>query len=87
MRDRVDTYEEEEEEEAMTKVESKRSSVAAMGAASEQVHNGPAESSCPGAPGAPASRSHVVKQASRESLYRKNAECEVYDDGTNTFFW
>lgn len=68
----------------MTKVESKRSSVAAMGAAGEQVHNGPAESSCPGAS---ANRSHVVKQTSRESLYRKNAECEVYDDGTNTFFW
>lgn len=72
----------------MTKVESKRSSVAVMGAAGEQVHNGPADSSCPGAPGAAAnSKSHVVKQTSRESLYRKNAECEVYDDGTNTFFW
>lgn len=72
----------------MTKVESKRSSVAVMGSAGEHVHNGPAESSCPGAPGAPASsKSHVVKQTSRESLYRKNAECEVYDDGTNTFFW
>lgn len=69
----------------MTKVDSKRSSVALMGAAGEQVHNSPAESSCPGAPAS--SKSHVVKQTSRESLYRKNAECEVYDDGTNTFFW
>lgn len=73
----------------MTKVESKRSSVAVMGAAGEQVHSGPAaESSSTGAPGASSnSKTHVVKQTSRESLYRKNAECEVYDDGTNTFFW
>lgn len=67
----------------MTKVESKRSSVSVMGAAGEQVYNGPSEPSCPAAN----SKAHVVKQTSRESLYRKNVECEVYDDGTNTFFW
>lgn len=57
----------------MTKHESKRSSVAAA----EPADNGPAE---------PASAA-VTKQSSRENLHRRNAECEVYDDGTNTFFW
>uniref|UniRef100_A0A8C6SGG3 Uncharacterized protein n=1 Tax=Neogobius melanostomus TaxID=47308 RepID=A0A8C6SGG3_9GOBI len=35
----------------------------------------------------PAVRPKVMKQASKESLHRRNTECEVYDDGTNTFFW
>ncbi|KAK7891611.1 hypothetical protein WMY93_023574 [Mugilogobius chulae] len=29
----------------------------------------------------------MMKQTSKESLHRKNTESEVYDDGTNTFFW
>lgn len=69
----------------MTRVESKRSSVAAISAAAEQVYNGPVEPGCPNQ-GAPV-KQIVMKQSSRESLYRRNTECEVYDDGTNTFFW
>lgn len=79
---------------AMTKPESKRSSVAAINATgkcataasvAEQVSNGPIE------PGFTNQSTHlkagVMKQTSRESLHRRNTECEVYDDGTNTFFW
>lgn len=62
-------------EEAMTKAESRRSMAGA-----EPVHNGPVE------PGSSTMRA-VLKQSSRENLHRKNTECEVYDDGTNTFFW
>lgn len=60
----------------MTKPESKRSSVATTDH-SGHVNNGPVESM----------RAGVLKQSSRENLQRKNTECEVYDDGTNTFFW
>lgn len=75
---------------AMTKPESKRSSVAAIHvtgkcasafSAAEHVNNGPAESA------SSTMRAGVLKQSSRENLHRKNTECEVYDDGTNTFFW
>lgn len=74
----------------MTKPESKRSSVAAINvtskcatafSAAEHVNNGPVESVSTNM------RAGVLKQSSRENLHRKNTECEVYDDGTNTFFW
>lgn len=69
---------------AMTKPESKRSSVAAndnTGKGAEHVNNSPVESMSSNM------RAGVLKQSSRENLHRKNTECEVYDDGTNTFFW
>lgn len=74
----------------MTKSESKKSSVAAISGAgkcatAEQVKNGSVESGSPDP--SSQSRAGVMKQTSRESLHRKNTECEVYDDGTNTFFW
>uniref|UniRef100_A0A674PQ00 Phosphatidylserine synthase n=1 Tax=Takifugu rubripes TaxID=31033 RepID=A0A674PQ00_TAKRU len=74
----------------MTKPESKRSSVAAINvtgkcatafSAAEHVIDGPVESASSNM------RAGVLKQSSRENLHRKNTECEVYDDGTNTFFW
>lgn len=78
----------------MTKPESKKGGVAAINAtgkcatassAAEQVNNGSVEAGGPehSAP----SKAKVMKQSSRESLHRRNTECEVYDDGTNTFFW
>ncbi|KAM9376563.1 phosphatidylserine synthase 2 isoform 1-T2 [Pholidichthys leucotaenia] len=66
----------------MTKPESKRSGIAA---AAEQVNNGSVDPGCPDH--STAVRPKVMKQTSRESLHRRNTECEVYDDGTNTFFW
>lgn len=78
----------------MTKPESKKSSVASINAtgkcataasAAEQVNNGSIEPGCPSQ--SPQIKGGVMKQTSRESLYRRNTECEVYDDGTNTFFW
>lgn len=63
----------------MTKQESKKGGVA------EQVNNGPVEPRCP-EQSAPI-KAKVMKQTSRESLHRRNTESEVYDDGTNTFFW
>eukprot|EP00064_Thunnus_orientalis_P010313 superscaffoldBa00001388_g10339 len=78
----------------MTKQESKKSGVAAVNAAgkcasaacaAEQVNNGPVEPRCPDQ-SAPI-KAKVMKQTSRESLHRRNTESEVYDDGTNTFFW
>lgn len=80
--------------EAMTKPESKKSSVAAISAtgkcataaaAAEQLKNGAVEPGCPDQ--SAHIRASVMKQTSRESLHRRNTECEVYDDGTNTFFW
>ena len=76
----------------MTKPESKRGCGAAISAAGkcatstgEQVKNGSVE------PGCPEQSTHIkaklLKQTSRESMHRRNTECEVYDDGTNTFFW
>lgn len=35
----------------------------------------------------PANRSKSGKQTSKENLSRRTTESEVYDDGTNTFFW
>uniref|UniRef100_A0A3Q2CL79 Uncharacterized protein n=1 Tax=Cyprinodon variegatus TaxID=28743 RepID=A0A3Q2CL79_CYPVA len=35
----------------------------------------------------PEGQSGGLKQTSRDGLHRRNAESEVYDDGTNTFFW
>lgn len=70
----------------MTKPESKKSSVASpvksSSVAGDQVNNGSVEPSH-----TPQIRASVMRQTSRESLHRKNTECEVYDDGTNTFFW
>lgn len=73
---------------AMTKTEKKSavssSVVAGKGSvsAAEQVNNGAVELSCQ-----EQSKPKVMKQTSRESLHQRNTECEVYDDGTNTFFW
>lgn len=36
---------------------------------------------------AAASKSKSGKQTSKENLSRRITESEVYDDGTNTFFW
>lgn len=78
----------------MTKPESKKSSVAAINAtgkcataspAALQVNNGTVEPGCPDQ--STPIKAKVMKQTSRESLHRRNTECEVYDDGTNTFFW
>ncbi|KAM7002659.1 phosphatidylserine synthase 2 [Tautogolabrus adspersus] len=76
----------------MTKSESKKSSVAAItgkyataASAAEQVKNGSVESGSPDH--SSQAKASVMKQTSRESLYWKNSESEVYDDGTNTFFW
>lgn len=74
----------------MTKLESRKSGVvtgksAYATPAVERVSNGTME---PGSldQSAPI-KAKVIKQTSREMLHRKNTECEVYDDGTNTFFW
>lgn len=74
----------------MTKSESKRSGVSAgkcasAASAAEQVNNGSFDVGFPEP--SPAAKAKVLKQTSKESLHRRNAECEVYDDGTNTFFW
>lgn len=76
----------------MTKPESKRSGGATINAtgkgaaaAAEQVNNGSVDPGCPDQ-SAPI-KAKVIKQISRDSLHRRNTESEVYDDGTNTFFW
>lgn len=69
---------------AMTKPESKRSCVTTTdntGKGPEHVNNSPVESVGTNM------RTGVLKQSSRENVHRRNTECEVYDDGTNTFFW
>ncbi|KAL7867614.1 hypothetical protein SRHO_G00089980 [Serrasalmus rhombeus] len=67
----------------MAKAESKRSGaallVAGKSGADEQV-NGAAELPVPGVRAAKAS-------TTREATSRRSTESEVYDDGTNTFFW
>lgn len=79
---------------AMTKPESKKNSVAAINAtgkcataasAAEQVSSDSVEPGCPNQ--SAQIKANVMRQTSRESLHRRNTECEVYDDGTNTFFW
>lgn len=80
----------------MTKPESKRSGAAVVtgrSAAEEQVNNGSSDppvsagshehSVAPATPTKPKSG----KQTSREHLSRRTTESEVFDDGTNTFFW
>lgn len=69
----------------MTKPESKKSGVAAGKSVGEQVNNGSVDPVCPDQ--STAIKAKVMKQTSRENLHRRNTECEVYDDGTNTFFW
>uniref|UniRef100_A0A3P9P8Y9 Phosphatidylserine synthase n=2 Tax=Poecilia reticulata TaxID=8081 RepID=A0A3P9P8Y9_POERE len=74
----------------MTKSESKRSGASAgksasAASAAEQVNNGSFDVGFPEP--SPAGKAKVLKQTSKESLHRRIAECEVYDDGTNTFFW
>lgn len=78
----------------MTKLEAKKSGVAAGNVTgkcsnaappTQQVNNGSVEPGCPDR-NTPI-KTKVMKQTSRELLYLKNTECEVYDDGTNTFFW
>ncbi|MEQ2292021.1 hypothetical protein AMECASPLE_018911 [Ameca splendens] len=73
----------------MTKSESKRSGVSAIsasaGSAAEQVNSGSLDEDFPEQ--SPAVRAKAMKQTSKESLHRRNTESEVYDDGTNTFFW
>lgn len=83
----------------MTKPESKRSGMAivtakaagaaAAAAAGEQWNNGSVDATVsPGCPeqGTP-TRAKAARQSSRENLVRRDTECEVFDDGTNTFFW
>ncbi|XP_061629497.1 phosphatidylserine synthase 2 isoform X2 [Phyllopteryx taeniolatus] len=71
------------------KLETRKSCLATVHAAGkctqEPVNNGMGEPGCPDL--STTLKAKVTKQSSRESLQRKNTECEVYDDGTNTFFW
>uniref|UniRef100_A0A8C7QM76 Phosphatidylserine synthase n=1 Tax=Oncorhynchus mykiss TaxID=8022 RepID=A0A8C7QM76_ONCMY len=81
----------------MTKPDSKRSSVALVtgkpaNAAEEQVNNGSSDPSVSGSPHhaltpATPTKHKSAKQVSRDNLSRRNTESEVFDDGTNTFFW
>lgn len=80
--------------ETMTKPEARRSGMPAVsatgrcatgGSAAEQVNNGSVEPDC--LHQSTPVKAKMIKQTSRESLHRRNTECEVYDDGTNTFFW
>lgn len=68
---------------------SKKSSVAKYTTASaeQQVINGSVELGGPCHQSPAVVDAKMVKQTSKESLHRRNTECEVYDDGTNTFFW
>lgn len=73
---------------AMTKPESKRSAaVNATGKCATSVSGGNAslEPDCPSQ--SALLKANAIKQTSREGMHRRNTECEVYDDGTNTFFW
>lgn len=78
----------------MTKPESRKSGVAAMSStgkcatsATAQVNDGAVEPGCPDH--SAHIKANVMKQTSRESMNWRNCgvDCEVYDDGTNTFFW
>lgn len=74
----------------MTKPESKKSSVASSSsftAAEQQVVNGSVELEGQYHQSPMAVSTKMVKQTSKESLHHRTTECEVYDDGTNTFFW
>lgn len=81
----------------MTKPDSKRSSMALVtgrpaNAAEEQVNNGSSDPSVSGSPHhavtpATPTKHKSAKQVSRDNLSRRNTESEVFDDGTNTFFW
>lgn len=78
----------------MTKPESRKSGVAAVNTTGKCATSAAAElgeDNVSVEPGCPSPSTHirgnVMKQTSRESMYRRNTECEVYDDGTNTFFW
>ncbi|KAG9335754.1 hypothetical protein JZ751_004183 [Albula glossodonta] len=80
----------------MAKPESKKSSLvfgaSRSAAAEEQINNGSLDLSPTGgshdqAPAAPAAKPKSGKQGSRENGARRTTECEVFDDGTNTFFW
>ncbi|KAJ4937503.1 hypothetical protein JOQ06_002138, partial [Pogonophryne albipinna] len=77
----------------MTKPESRKSGVAAMSStgkcatsATAQVNDGAVEPGCPDH--SAHIKANVMKQTSRESMNWRNCgvDCEVYDDGTNTFF-
>lgn len=72
---------------AMTKPETKKSGARSSSAAPavKQDDNGALEVGCPDS--SPSGKAKVMRQTSKESLHRRHAECEVYDDGTNTFFW
>ena len=81
----------------MTKSEAKKGGLAGLMTAGgkspatlldEQMNHGsfdPALSG-PEQQGTP-TKSRAVKQTSRDLLSRRNTECEVFDDGTITFFW
>lgn len=70
----------------MTKSEAKRGGKCATAAsAAEQFNNGSLDADL--AEESPAVKDKVTKQTSRENLHRRNTESEVFDDGTNTFFW
>jgi len=74
----------------MTTPEPKRSGLSAVNAAGKCATSGSAAEPVDhvsAEPGCPSARPTVMKQPSRESIHRRNTECEVYDDGTNTFFW
>lgn len=74
---------------AMTKPETKKSGVGGKSSSApavKQDDNGSLEVGCPDP--SPCCKAKVMRQTSKESLlHRRHAECEVYDDGTNTFFW
>lgn len=80
---------------AMTKPESRRGGtmlVAGRSAeAEEQLNNGPLDPNPSGGSEesmtAAMPKIRSAKIGLREGTPWKSAECEVYDDGTNTFFW
>uniref|UniRef100_A0A4W4DNY8 Phosphatidylserine synthase n=1 Tax=Electrophorus electricus TaxID=8005 RepID=A0A4W4DNY8_ELEEL len=53
----------------------------------EQVTNGSADLCVTGSSHDAASKAKSAKLATRESMSRLTTESEVFDDGTNTFFW
>lgn len=80
----------------MAKPESKKGGVVfgagRSAAAEEQVNNGSLDLSSTGgshdpAPAAPTTKAKSGKQGSKENGSRRTTESEVFDDGTNTFFW
>lgn len=67
----------------MSRNEPKRSSVAAE----QQAGNGSVEPEGPLLQSPAALRARMGGQSCREGPQPRSTESEVYDDGTNTFFW